>query len=86
MWTWIRTGTTEQFKWPQRPCTIEVALKPVFVSEAIDTLKRGMLGTRTDGYKDVRVAIGIVPPQFAEGTAGVSPENFQRVVCPIGAK
>jgi len=76
----------EQFKWPQRPCTIEVALKPVFVSEAIDTLKRGMLGTGGDGYKDVRVAIGIVPPQLAEDTAGVSPENFQRVVCPIGAK
>jgi hypothetical protein len=51
-----------EFQRPQRPGTIKVALKPVFVREAIDALGGGMIRAGRDGYEGVRVAINVIPP------------------------
>ncbi len=75
-----------QLQRPQRPGTIQVGLESVFVREAIDTLKGGMLGAGRDGYEGVRLATGAIPPELAESTAGVSPQHVERVVFPTSSK
>ena len=59
-----------------------MTLKSVFVPEAIDALEGRMLSAGRDGYERVRLAFSVIPPESAEDTAGVSPQDLQRVVFP----
>ena len=45
-----------QFQWPQCPGTVQIALKFVFVREAIDALEGRMFSAGRDGYERVRLA------------------------------
>ena len=52
----------DEFQWPQRPGTIQVALKSVFVRETIDAGESWMRTGRIDGYERVPLALSDVPP------------------------
>jgi hypothetical protein len=65
-----------KFHGPQRPRSVKVVLKFVFVGETIDALKRPMLGAAEAGYESVPVALGIVAPQSAKDTIGVLPQHL----------
>ncbi len=61
---------------PQRPRTVEVVLKFVFVCETIDALKRRMLSAGKNGYESMRMALSIIAPYFAEDTFSVFPQHL----------
>jgi len=74
----------DEFQWPQRPDTIQVALKSELVRETIDGGESWMRSGRFDGYERVRLALGVIPPKSAEGTVGISPQHLYGVAFPTG--
>jgi hypothetical protein len=71
-----------QFQRPQCPSAVQVTLKIVFVGETINAVQSRMLNAGRVGNERVLFALGVIPPQFAEGTSGISPQDLYGIVLP----
>src|SRR5580704_4263737 len=70
---------------PNRRASIDqapVALRSVLVRQAIHSLQSRMLNTGSDGYERVPLALSVIPPKFAEGTSGISPQHLNGIFLP----
>jgi hypothetical protein len=67
---------THQLQWSHCPGTIQEALKVVFVGKAIEAFEGRAFSAGRNRYERVRLVLGVMPPESAEGAVGVSPQHF----------